>query len=38
VLSHFSAGATSLDRIDVEENRVIELTGAIRRSSASPMR
>jgi hypothetical protein len=29
VLTHFSAGATSLDRIDVEENRVIELTGAI---------
>jgi hypothetical protein len=29
VLTHFSVGATSLDRIDVEENRVIELTGAI---------
>jgi hypothetical protein len=29
ILTHFSAGETSLDRIDVEENRVIELSGAI---------
>lgn len=36
ILTHFSAGAMSLDHIDVEENRVIELNGTLQSIKREP--